>query len=493
MVALSRLSRRRLVALFLLVNLLPLASLAYLAISITTDSTSRHTRQSLTLSATVSALYVRDQLQGLAEIVDSFAHQPDLTGALGNGNPADYNLAVVGETLNHVGSIRPGIASAILLSPGGRVIDVYPFQPSVTPGADLSARDWYVGVDGSRRPYVSPVYISSASGNPQVVAIAAPVDVLGGDGTPGPLLGFLAIEYGSQSIERFTQAFAAAQDVVVRVADQRGMIVGQSQNVDVSQDQAAVRAALRGETGLTQVGSTRPVLVAYAPVPVIGWAVTAQIDIADAFAEVDRLRTTVLAIAGALALILLGGSWLLNVVLGYWQRAEAEIKRLAAIDSLTGLWNRRSWDTLVARELARATRERSPLSVAMLDMDHFKEFNDLRGHLAGDRLLTAAAEAWRGAIRATDVLARYGGEEFALALPDCSVPNAVAIVERLRAALPQGQTCSAGVAAWNGTESAAEVLARADSALYAAKRAGRDRVMTADDAPPSPSLVEAIG
>jgi diguanylate cyclase (GGDEF)-like protein len=117
--------------------------------------------------------------------------------------------------------------------------------------------------------------------------------------------------------------------------------------------------------------------------------------------------------------------------------------------------------------------------VAMIDLDRFKRFNDELGHQAGDRLLKEAAAAWRSELRSTDTLARYGGEEFAALLPGCDPDQGVRLLERLRAATPAGQTCSAGVASWDGTEDAAALVARADAALYEAKSAGRDRVVTA--------------
>lgn len=212
----------------------------------------------------------------------------------------------------------------------------------------------------------------------------------------------------------------------------------------------------------------------------MGWAVTAEIAASDAFADVDRLRITVIAFAIPLGLVLILGAWLLNRTLGFWQRAEAEVRRLAAIDALTGIYNRRSWDEHLARELARSRRERRPLSVAIIDLDHFKRFNDRNGHPAGDRLLAEAATAWRSAIRTTDILARYGGEEFAAALPDCPVDQAVGIMDRLRTVVPMGQTLSAGVACWDGAESGAALMARADRALYVAKDQGRNRVIVAD-------------
>jgi diguanylate cyclase (GGDEF)-like protein len=120
----------------------------------------------------------------------------------------------------------------------------------------------------------------------------------------------------------------------------------------------------------------------------------------------------------------------------------------------------------------------------MLDLDFFKNYNDQRGHQAGDRLLKQSAAAWVSELRASDTLARYGGEEFSVALPGCTLVNAKDIVERLRAAMPGDQTVSAGVACWNGCETAEELVGRADAALYEAKRMGRDCLVTAGDAPP---------
>jgi diguanylate cyclase (GGDEF)-like protein len=157
------------------------------------------------------------------------------------------------------------------------------------------------------------------------------------------------------------------------------------------------------------------------------------------------------------------------------------LEKAARTDDLTGLLNRRAWDEELVRELARAARVKSPLSVAMIDLDYFKQFNDEYGHQAGDRLLKQTAAAWRERLRVTDILARYGGEEFALALPYCDRSEAETLLERVRVATPGGQTCSAGVATWDRVESADQLIGRADAALYAAKRAGRDRVVSAAD------------
>jgi diguanylate cyclase (GGDEF)-like protein len=151
----------------------------------------------------------------------------------------------------------------------------------------------------------------------------------------------------------------------------------------------------------------------------------------------------------------------------------------ARTDDLTGLLNRRAWDTELSRELSRADRDGASLCVAILDLDRFKQYNDAHGHQAGDRFLKTMAGSWSEELRGSDILARYGGEEFALAMPATDLEGAELMLHRLRRALPEGQTCSAGVCLWDGEESAEKLTARADTALYAAKAAGRDTIVTA--------------
>ena len=152
---------------------------------------------------------------------------------------------------------------------------------------------------------------------------------------------------------------------------------------------------------------------------------------------------------------------------------EAQLRALAAEDKLSGLANRRGWEAHAAEELRRAARSGRPCVVAMIDLDNLKTINDTQGHAAGDRLLVACASAWSGAIREVDFLARLGGDEFALVLPDCELADAAEVVARMRFAMRKGSTFSAGLAETDGGESLADVMERADSALYEAKRAGR--------------------
>jgi diguanylate cyclase (GGDEF)-like protein len=143
----------------------------------------------------------------------------------------------------------------------------------------------------------------------------------------------------------------------------------------------------------------------------------------------------------------------------------------AQTDPLTGLPNRRAWDVQVKRALG----EPGELAIAMLDLDHFKRFNDTYGHPAGDRLLKSTAAAWRDQLRTGDLLARLGGEEFGLLLRDCDIETATEVADRLRSHVSDGWTCSAGIAMARTGESADVVIARADEALYEAKSRGRDR------------------
>jgi diguanylate cyclase (GGDEF)-like protein len=177
------------------------------------------------------------------------------------------------------------------------------------------------------------------------------------------------------------------------------------------------------------------------------------------------------------------------------------LRRLSTLDRLTGLLNRGAFEDRLMVEAIRARRYGRALSVALLDIDHFKGFNDSHGHGGGDMALKAVADALDRSLRRTDVVARYGGEEFAVLLPETEGADAVAKMEALRRSIdalriepghgrePTGLTISIGVAAIpEDGPNALDVLAVADARLFAAKRAGRDRVLgrpAADAAEPA--------
>ena len=181
---------------------------------------------------------------------------------------------------------------------------------------------------------------------------------------------------------------------------------------------------------------------------------------------------------------------------------HAQLVNASRIDSKTGLLNAGTWEREAAAEVARAVRTRTPLALALVDIDHFKGVNDTFGHLTGDRALKAIARTFRIFLREYDLVGRFGGEEFALLLPHTKALDAYGIAERIRehiaftpvdlGDLPEGRhvqvTVSVGVAAlgahWDTSTGGqiADLLAAADRALYRAKRAGRDQVcMVTDD------------
>lgn len=167
-------------------------------------------------------------------------------------------------------------------------------------------------------------------------------------------------------------------------------------------------------------------------------------------------------------------------------RANEELQGLAHRDALTGLHNRRWLQARLEDELARQRRSCQPLALLLLDVDHFKHVNDTLGHAEGDNVLKGVARCLQAGSRATDAAARFGGEEFVVLLPDTPLEGALAVAEKLRAAVAQAPgmplpvTISIGVAmALPGDgRAAAALLERADRALYAAKAAGRNRVVS---------------
>jgi diguanylate cyclase (GGDEF)-like protein len=175
---------------------------------------------------------------------------------------------------------------------------------------------------------------------------------------------------------------------------------------------------------------------------------------------------------------------------------HAQLVSASRTDSKTGLLNAATWQREATREITRAARKRTPVAVAILDIDHFKRVNDTYGHLAGDSVLAAIAAAASALLREYDIIGRFGGEEFAILLPQTGLAEAAEVTERLRARIPRiampasgsvspapsGITVSIGVAASGNVRcDLVDLLAAADRALYQAKAEGRDRVCTASD------------
>jgi len=286
---------------------------------------------------------------------------------------------------------------------------------------------------------------------------------------------------------------------------------------------APVVSHYRTESGVDVLGACRAVTG-------VDLVVVQEVEATTAFASVRELRNTVLLIALAGALLVAAFAWALVVRLirpiealvegaravsggdyshevrvlsrdefGYvcavfnemtraLRATHGQLEKMARTDELTGLFNRRHLDAALEAELARARRDGAPLGVLMLDLDHFKAFNDRFGHPEGDARLRAVAELLRGQLRPTDTVARYGGEEFTVLLPGSPQGESARIAERIRRRLGELRsgtanavtTGSFGLAEWpDDGETAKELIAAADAALYEAKRRGRDQIVLA--------------
>lgn len=204
------------------------------------------------------------------------------------------------------------------------------------------------------------------------------------------------------------------------------------------------------------------------------------------------------ATAGGAAMVVCSDITAIKKSEGELRELTRELRSMAATDGLTGLMNRRAFDAVLAEELERTARSQSPLSLILFDVDRFKLFNDRYGHPAGDECLKLVGKTLsRALLRQRDVAARYGGEEFAVILPDTDRVSAQVVAERVRqslikAGMPHAGsehgivTLSGGIATYDDTEvlrSADEVIGRADGALYLAKEAGRNRVVTWREGP----------
>jgi diguanylate cyclase (GGDEF)-like protein len=232
------------------------------------------------------------------------------------------------------------------------------------------------------------------------------------------------------------------------------------------------------------------------------WRIVAVEPAAQLYSSIDGPGRTLawLALAGlalaGLVIIIFG----FRLAQGRSRLAQlaSQLARLARIDPLTELSNRRDLDEILDATLSAARREGTPLSLLLVDIDHFKQINDTAGHDTGDAVLVQVARSMRASLRAEDSLGRWGGEEFLAVLPNTDAENACLVAERLRSHIPHATSASdqppvtvtIGVAT-NDSGSRRELLSRADAALYVGKRSGRNQVQLAP--PPTPTSLATAG
>ena len=219
-------------------------------------------------------------------------------------------------------------------------------------------------------------------------------------------------------------------------------------------------------------------------IPELKWYLFIEKDESEALTPVRQTLYINLAICLVITIVVL---MLTNVSLTRYQR---RIEEMAATDKLTGMLNRQAFDILMDKLMADSVRTPRPVSILMLDLDHFKWVNDQYGHAVGDRVLRRVAQTLQQALRKSDIAVRWGGEEFLVVLDNCALDEARQIAEKIRERIAQthvdveGQpmvlSVSAGVSQLRGGEEPDQAIRRADSALYQAKDGGRNRVGVAD-------------
>jgi PAS domain S-box-containing protein len=323
----SQARARRLIAALVVLCLAPLGLLTWFSLSLSAEAVRGQVDARVQNTASAGAVYVTEQMDGLAELVDSYARRPLLARAMRRPGTGEHR-ATVAFHLQELQRARSGIEVAFATVPSGRLIDIVPRTPDIV-GRDFSFRDWYKGVTATGRPYVSEAYETAATGNARVVGAAVQIRDPA-PGGQGRVLGIVVAAYGLDTIQQFVDDYAAAQGVLLTVTDQRGVVVaapGTSRvGLQSRQGDPLVDAALQGRSGVSErTTAAGRVVSAYVPVPSLGWTVTADVATGTAFAPIAELRRTVLAIGAVLGLVLLAGLALLGRALRERTRAEQRV------------------------------------------------------------------------------------------------------------------------------------------------------------------------
>jgi diguanylate cyclase (GGDEF)-like protein len=312
---------------------------------------------------------------------------------------------------------------------------------------------------------------------------------------------FLGVAVASMRLAYFDQLFNSLDigtDSTLAIINDDGVLLAQKPFLEgnsIGKSFAGrpnvVRMLREGSGSFDGVSSVdeRPRLYTFSRVGNLPLTVIVALSSDEVFATWNRTAVVISGATGVLCIALLWLTWLLCRELRLRYNAEQELAQLAATDALTGVANRRTLDQTLRHEWFRAQRSGKPLSVLMIDADHFKAFNDRHGHQAGDQALRALAGVIKANVhRPTDLVARYGGEEFSVVLAETDSEGTRQIAEQIReqvqqlplmAGDEQPMSVSIGISTWTTASdiSLEQLLFAADKALYQAKEGGRNRVV----------------
>jgi diguanylate cyclase (GGDEF)-like protein len=492
-------------------------------------------------------LWLKERLYELRVFSTSYVVSENLERAFAAGDQRRHHTAKQRRLGDYLKSVREKFAEfeeLAALDPGGQVV-----VSTAERGGRLSLpENWQVTAQTGQPILGKPLW--DEAGKQWTLAIAVPV--LAGR---QELLGVLAARLNFRGVGKMLQGYARGDAGDLFLITEEGTVLSSSRfspaellEIRIPSRIAAklfshegVPEHYRNDRGITVVGTLKGIHQ-------VGWGVVAELDQDKAYAEVFRLRNLTIALIVGLLLVVGFAAYMLGLTivrplnrlitaasqvasgnldvnvpvlgrgeLGYTTEVfnhmvtrlrqareeldamnrtlrdrNRELHEISITDSLTGLYNRKHIMEVLTKEVARAERYQRPLALLMIDVDHFKRYNDTCGHLAGDEVLRNIATIFRRCTRESDCVGRYGGEEFLIILPETVGDEAGRIAERIRSHLaeedfPAGPqklkiTISGGIASFprNG-RSPESLLKSADAALYEAKNRGRNRVVPAVD------------
>lgn len=523
--------RSKLLAFAVLASLIPSVSTGWLSYVQNKRALTEKSGQELQNAGSQAAreldLWVKERLYDLRvfassyEVSENLARLPVSSGRAIRRSQTQERLA---DYLNSVRERFQDYEELLVLDPQGHVVA----SSSRSQGTIYLAAGWQDDIENDRPVVGVPHWDDSL--NKPVMVVAVPIRP-----TDGKLLGALSARLSLERADNILRRFApgdsgqvyligANANVITSTHASSGAVMAQSltkEAIDRLTEKEGAAVEYQNYDGNEVVGTLNSIAG-------LGWAVVAEIPSTEAYRQVNRLRN--LTILMVLALVLGIGliAWLLgllivrpltrlaqgaaevatgslavdlpevgggevgdltkvfNNMVDRLRESREELERLSTLDGLTGLANRRHLLSRLALESSRAKRGHHIFAVLMVDVDHFKDYNDSYGHLAGDEVLVRIAEILRESCREVDCAARYGGEEFLVLLTETGMEGAVEVAERVRARLASETfaggtiTLSVGVASYpEFGETPEAVIMSADVALYQAKHMGRDRVVMA--------------
>ena len=529
--------RSKILAFALVVTLIPSGLTAWISYTQNRRALEEKISQELLSASAQTAremdVWLKERLYDLRVFASSYEVSENLAGKQRRSSPRTR----LGDYLNSVRERFSDYEELIVVDASGRMVASSASKPRTVHlpkdwQRELSATNAVVGVAAWDKPLGKAILL-----------VAVPVQ-----SADGRIVGALAARLNLRGAEQSLRTFAPAAAGRIYLVGSSGNVIVSSLTSSLDLMQTSIPPALfkrlsknEGTVATYESVSGLEVLGSLKQVPRVGWAVVAEIPTDSAYHQVRRFRDMTLAIVAGLLLGVTAIAYHLGLLIvrplerltkGAAEVAEGdlavdlptatgevgdltyvfnhmvgrlrqsrqqldavnetlrdrneELERLSASDSLTGLSNRRILTQRLSEELLRSQRQNHSFTVVMLDVDHFKKYNDAHGHPAGDEVLKRVANILRTSTRAGDCTARYGGEEFAVLLSGKGAEEATQLAERIRKRVadeefPAGRiTVSAGIAEFPDHGHTAEaVISSADEALYEAKRGGRNRVICA--------------